>query len=212
MPDLLQPLRESPKKAITTAIFMFVMVVLTIIVFLPSGDNAANAEKKEPEDNTNYKSTSFGSGQVEDKARAGTGEMILTIPKLKNIQKATVPTAPADDIKALDKNAAVHMKGTGLPWQEEANVYLSGHRLGYKNTPSWRAFHDLDQLKSGDLVLLTGPQGKTYTYKVYETLVVNPTRIDVIQPVEGKNIISLQTCTLPDYTQRLIVRAQKVEA
>jgi sortase A len=27
-------------------------------------------------------------------------------------------------------------------------------------------------------------------------------------PVEGKNIVSLQTCTLPDYTLRLIVRAE----
>jgi len=30
----------------------------------------------------------------------------------------------------------------------------------------------------------------------------------VLKPIEGKNIISLQTCTLPDYTRRVIYRAE----
>jgi sortase A len=29
----------------------------------------------------------------------------------------------------------------------------------------------------------------------------------VLQPVPGRNIVSLQTCTLPTYSQRLIVQA-----
>jgi sortase A len=29
--------------------------------------------------------------------------------------------------------------------------------------------------------------------------------------VQGKNIVSLQTCTLPDYSHRLIVRGELVE-
>jgi sortase A len=30
----------------------------------------------------------------------------------------------------------------------------------------------------------------------------------VLNPVEGKNIVTLQTCTLPDYTNRLLVRGE----
>lgn len=40
---------------------------------------------------------------------------------------------------------------------------------------------------------------------------VEPTDLFVTKPVEGKNILTLQTCTLPDYTKRLITRAELVE-
>jgi sortase A len=30
----------------------------------------------------------------------------------------------------------------------------------------------------------------------------------VLAPVDGKNIVTLQTCTLPDYTSRLLVRGE----
>jgi len=30
----------------------------------------------------------------------------------------------------------------------------------------------------------------------------------VTDPVPGKNVLTLQTCTLPDYSQRLIVQAE----
>jgi sortase A len=36
--------------------------------------------------------------------------------------------------------------------------------------------------------------------------VVGPGDVSVMNPVSGKSIVSLQTCTLPDYSDRLIVR------
>ena len=47
-----------------------------------------------------------------------------------------------------------------------------------------------------------------YTYKVFNKFIAGPKNLGVIRPVEGKNIVSLQTCTLPDYTWRLIVRGE----
>src|SRR3712207_8448225 len=41
-------------------------------------------------------------------------------------------------------------EGTGFPWEQEANVYLAGHRLGYPGYPSFLAFYDIDNLKEGD--------------------------------------------------------------
>jgi sortase A len=135
----------------------------------------------------------------------------LTIPQMARINNATVPDAVGSDEQALKNNAAIHLKGTGFPWQEEANVYLAGHRLGYPNTDSFLAFWDLNVLKEGDQVFLTDADGIRYTYEVFKKAVVGPNDLFVTEPIEGKNIVTLQTCTLPDYSQRLIVQAELVD-
>jgi sortase A len=40
---------------------------------------------------------------------------------------------------------------------------------------------------------------------------VGPNEVSVKRPIEGKNIVSLQTCTLPNYSDRLIVQAELVK-
>jgi len=132
----------------------------------------------------------------------------LTVPKMANIKDDNVPYTTGDDEEALRDNAAIHLDGTGHPWEGETNVYIAGHRLGYPDTESFLAFWDLDALENGDKVILTDANGKKYTYEVYEELVVEPTDLYVTEPIEGKNVVTLQTCTLPDYADRLIVRAE----
>lgn len=51
---------------------------------------------------------------------------------------------------------------------------------------------------------------RRYAYRVFENKVVGPKALSVTEPLEGRNIVSLQTCTLPDYRQRLVVRAELV--
>jgi sortase A len=60
----------------------------------------------------------------------------------------------------------------------------------------------------GDQIFLEDANGRKYTYEVFQTLDVEPTDLFVTEPIEGKNIITLQTCTLPDYAQRVIVQAE----
>ena len=132
----------------------------------------------------------------------------LTVPKMANIKDDDVPYTTGDDEEALRDNAGIHLEGTGHPWEGEANVYIAGHRLGYPDTDSWLAFWDLDALENSDKVVLTDANGKEYRYEVYEELVVEPTDLYVTEPIEGKNVVTLQTCTLPDYADRLIVRAE----
>ncbi len=134
----------------------------------------------------------------------------LTIPAMNRIEGDTVPDVPGTDMDALGSNAAIHLEGTGYPWQEEANVYLAGHRLGYANTDSWLAFWDLDNLENGDEVFVEDADGTRYTYKVSREFVVGPSDLSVTRPEPGKNVLTLQTCTLPDYSQRLIVQAELV--
>jgi sortase A len=135
----------------------------------------------------------------------------LTIPKMARIEDDTVPDAGGDNEQALKENAAIHLRGTGFPWQEEANVYLAGHRLGYPKTDSFLAFFDLNKLEQGDEVYLTDANGTEYTYRVFKEYTVSPTDLSVTKAVPDKNILTLQTCTLPDYSQRLIVQAELVD-
>lgn len=134
--------------------------------------------------------------------------LTITIPKMARVQEATIPDTQGNDEQALRENAAIHLQGTGFPWQEEANVYIAGHRLGYPNTNSFLAFYDIEALESGDEIIVTDANGQEYRYEVFNELVVSPTDLHVTDPIEGKNILSLQTCTLPDYSQRIIVQAE----
>ncbi len=134
----------------------------------------------------------------------------VTIPAMNRVQRAKVPYADGGNEAAFKRYAGVHLRGTGHPWEKEANVYIAGHRLGYPGTDSFLAFWDLNRLKIGDRIFLTDADGKRYVYKVFREFVVQPTQVSVTRPLEGRNIVTLQTCTLPDYSKRLIVQAEKV--
>ena len=133
----------------------------------------------------------------------------LTIPTMKRVRDIPVFTGAAGD---KDKLAAgvLHLQDTGFPWQQGSNVYIAGHRLGYPRTKSWLVFWNLDKLSSGDKVVLEDAEGKKYIYQVFKKMVVDPGDVSVKKPIEGKSIVTLQTCTLPNYKQRLLVRAQLI--
>jgi sortase A len=133
--------------------------------------------------------------------------MELTIPSMKRVENVPVYTGAANSESALH-DGTLHLKGTGFPWQKDANVYIAGHRLGYPHTKSWLVFWDLNELRRGRRVVLTDSEDKKYIYRVYDRFVVAPDDTSATKPVEGMNIVTLQTCTLPNYTDRLIVRAE----
>ena len=135
------------------------------------------------------------------------GTMELTIPSMKHVEDVPVYTAAADNQPAL-RNGTLHLEGTGFPWQREANVYIAGHRLGYPRTKSFLVFWDLNRLKMGRRVVLTDSEGERYIYRVYDRFVLGPDDASATKPVAGRNVVSLQTCTLPNYKDRLIVRAE----
>ncbi|HEU4495078.1 MAG TPA: class E sortase [Rubrobacteraceae bacterium] len=135
----------------------------------------------------------------------------VTIPAMKRVDNASIPYAGGFNEEAFKNHTGVHLKGTGSPWQRVANVYIAGHRLGYVGTPSWLGFWDLNALENGDKVFITDSMGRRYVYRVYKEFVVDPDAVHVTRAVKGKNILTLQTCTLPDYSRRLIVQAEKVE-
>lgn len=150
-------------------------------------------------------SSELDEGGPEDKA------LTLTVPGMERIEDDEIPTAPGTDHEALRNNAGIHLEGTGFPWQDEANVYIAGHRLGYPASGSFLAFYDQQNLEEGDEIFVTDSEGTRYTYRVFDEFTTDASDISVTEPIEGKNILTLQTCTLPDYSDRIITQAELVE-
>jgi sortase A len=110
-------------------------------------------------------------------------------------------------------NGVAHNPQTSLPWSQSAqrNVYLAGHRMGFRGTWSRMLFYNLDKLKRGDKVLLKDRSGNSYRYRVSEVFITDPTGVWVMGQVRGRDMVTLQTCTpIPSFQKRLIVRADRV--
>ena len=138
-------------------------------------------------------------------------QLKLTVPGMEHVDEVPVYDAAEPGYDRALHDGVVHVRGTGFPWQRQANVYIAGHRVGYPGTKSNLVFWDLNKVQKGDEILLTDADGTRYTYKVFEKRIISPSEVGILQPVKGKNIVSLQTCTLPDYSHRLIVRGELVE-
>jgi sortase A len=130
----------------------------------------------------------------------------------------TIPKLGLEDIPAFDtvseeklRDGTVHIPATGYPWQKGANVFIAGHRIGYENTPSYYVFFRLDELANGDEILLEDSGGGQYLYRINKQVVVGSNSVGVMNPVGGKSLITLQTCTLPDYEERLIVQGELIK-
>ena len=135
------------------------------------------------------------------------GDLSLTVPDMRRVSDVPVYTGPPNDEAALH-DGTLHVNSTGFPWQEGANVYIAGHRMGFPGTASFLVFNDLNRLEDGDRVILRDADGTRYNYEVFKKFIVNPDAYSVTQPVPGRSIVSLQTCTLPNYSQRLVVQAE----
>ncbi len=122
------------------------------------------------------------------------------------------PVFDSDSQWALAKGVA-HNPQTSLPWSQSAqrNVYLAGHRMGFRGTWSRMIFYNLHKLKRGDKVLLKDRAGRSYRYRVSEVFIADPKDVWVMGQVRGRDMVTLQTCTpIPTFQKRLIVRADRV--
>jgi sortase A len=122
------------------------------------------------------------------------------------------PVFDSDSQWALATGVA-HVPETSLPWSQSAqrNVFLAGHRMGYRGTWSRMIFYNLDKLKEGDKVVLKDRTGRPYEYQVSETFLAEPSDSWVMGQVRGRDMLTLQTCTpIPTFQKRLIVRADRV--
>ena len=122
-----------------------------------------------------------------------------------------VPVINSRSAEALDRGV-IHLPETPMPWEdrEQKNVFLAGHRLGWPGTGSHMVFFNLDKLKKGDEIVLRDGAGTPYRYRATEMFTVSPNAEWAIDPVRGRDMVTLQTCTYPDIRNRIIIRADRV--
>ena len=105
--------------------------------------------------------------------------------------------------------AAGHLEGTSLPvGGASTHAVISAHR----GLPSAKLFTNLDQLEVGDTFTIT-VLDRVLTYEVDKISIVLPTETDELKIAEGKDYVTLMTCTPYGInTHRLLVRGHRVTA
>ena len=127
----------------------------------------------------------------------------LDIPKIG----VYMPIYHGIDTEVLEKGIG-HMPDTSLPvGGKSTHCVLSGHT----GLPAAKILTDLDQMEEGDLFYLH-VLGKTLAYKVNQIKVVLPEDTDDIRITEGKDYVTLLTCTPYGInSHRLLVRGERTD-
>ena len=132
----------------------------------------------------------------------------LSIPKLK-IKDALV-TIAGDDLAV----SLIHYGGTPLPGQY-GNAVIFGHSTlpqFFSPTNYKTIFSLLSTMKIGDEITATY-DGITYTYVVYDMVVIDPTDLSVLEQRFDDSYMTLVTCVPPGtYWKRLNVKAKIVKS
>lgn len=104
--------------------------------------------------------------------------------------------------------AAGHINWTSLPvGGESTHAVMSGHR----GLPSAKLFTDLDRVVPGDTFTINVLK-TTLTYMVDQIRIVEPDDTSELQVVEGKDYVTLVTCTPYGInTHRMLVRGHRIE-
>ena len=144
------------------------------------------------------------SGYDETLDVSGTGIMgYITIPRIG--VELPVYHGTSDGVLQV---AAGHLEGTSLPvGGESTHAVISAHR----GLPSAKLFTHLDRLEVGDTFTIT-VLDRELTYEVDKISIVLPTETDELKIAEGKDYVTLMTCTPYGInTHRLLVRGRRVE-
>ncbi len=106
----------------------------------------------------------------------------------------------AETVKGALKVSVCYYEGT-MPG-EDGNMVVTGH-----NYANGAHFGKLDKLEKGDTVLLTGKDGTTQTYTVYEIDHIKPDDSDALGDTEYARELTLLTCESHG-NGRLVVRCK----
>ena len=127
----------------------------------------------------------------------------VEIPKIS----VYLPIYHGTSDEVLEKGVG-HIQNTSVPiGGKSAHSVLTGHT----GLPNAELFTRLDELGIGDIFYIH-VLDDVLTYKVFETKVILPDKIDELQILNGKDYITLVTCTPYGVnSHRLLVKAERVE-
>ncbi|MBS5854533.1 MAG: class D sortase [Clostridium sp.] len=129
----------------------------------------------------------------------GTSYATINIPKI-NIN---LPVYYGETMEILKKGVG-HSSGSYFPGEGGSIVYM-GHN-------SKKVFRNFSKIEKGDLINIKTDYGD-FSYKVYDTKIVNETDIDALPIKDNKEILMIYTCypfnNIGYATQRYVVYAEK---
>lgn len=127
----------------------------------------------------------------------------VSIPKIG--VELTIYHGTSDEVL---NHAAGHLEGSALPvGGDGTHTVISAHR----GLPSAKLFTDLDKLEFGDIFKIT-VLNQVLTYEVDQILIVEPSQLEALNRVQGKEYATLFTCTPYGInSHRLFVRGHRVE-
>jgi sortase A len=109
------------------------------------------------------------------------------------------------DLSVIDRGVA-HWAGTA-----EAggfgNMVLAGHR-----TTKTAPFRDLDLVRPGERITVTGFDGRVAEYKVTETVIVTPRDMWIVEQTDVPTLTLFACHPKRSAQQRIVVRAELVDA
>ena len=126
----------------------------------------------------------------------------VDIPKIS----VYLPVQHGTGAETLEKSVG-HVVGTSLPvGGSSTHAVLSAH----SGLASSKLFSDIDQLEKGDVFYIR-VLGEVLAYQVDSINIVLPTDTSLLQIEEGKDLVTLVTCTpFGINTHRLLVRGHRV--
>lgn len=126
----------------------------------------------------------------------------LDVPKIN--QQIPVYAGTSEDV--LQK-ACGHLEGTSLPiGGKSTHSVITAHR----GLPKVKLFRDLDKMEVGDVFYYTNVK-ETLAYQVDQILVIEPWNFDPVLVVDGKDYMTLLTCTpYMINSHRLLVRGHRI--
>lgn len=127
---------------------------------------------------------------------------VLTIPAIK----AEMPVFDTGTDAFLSRGAAV-LNGSSLPvGGESTHSVIMAHR----GLPEAELFSKLPNLKEGDLFFIE-IAGEKLAYQVDQIKIIQPTDIEDLMVVEGKDYVTLMTCTpYMVNSHRYLVRGERI--
>lgn len=138
----------------------------------------------------------------------------LTIPSLR-IEAPIVYAETVSEAEFQERlqKGVVHYPGTVLPG-EYGNCYIFGHSSDYPWTKGeYKAvFALLPNVQTGDLVTVTGPDGKVFTYAVTASFQASANATELLSQGDRQNrLLTLQTSyPLGTALRRWIVQAEMI--
>lgn len=184
---------------------LFLIIGMALLLFVAYAKVQTYLEQKRLMEE--YTQLNLAENSDEAPADVKKGETIgmLEINKI-GLKTAMVEGAEQDNIKFavghLPFSASLYELG-----KENHNFAIVGHR----SYTYGKFFNRLDELEENDKIIVYA-RNKVLTYQIFDKKIVQPTNVDVVNPIKGKSVVTLITC-YPEYSdaKRLVLFSELVE-